>query len=156
MPAIEECASDEARHRRIIFHADRVGGHHTRDRDFVQGSVDSHVPQLRATGLAKEPTDHHQPEATDRAEEDNLEQAEQAARQPLESILDELVKVCSEHVDPGNPLGDTCVHLEGTYGHTQKTLHELFDGVDAATRRRVTLGSFAELFPHVPPLPHEA
>lgn len=52
--------------------------------------------------------------------------------------------------------GSDYPHLEGTYGHTQKTLHELFDGVDAATRRRVTLGSFAELFPHVPPLPHEA
>lgn len=51
--------------------------------------------------------------------------------------------------------GSDYPHLEGTFGHTQKTLHELFDGVDDATRRRVTLGAFEELFPHVPPAPTE-
>ena len=40
-------------------------------------------------------------------------------------------------------------HIEGTFGHTQKTLHELFDGVDEAVRHRITIGSFQELFPHV-------
>ena len=49
--------------------------------------------------------------------------------------------------------GSDYPHLEGTYGHTQKTLHELFDDVDDATRRRITIGSFEELFPHVPPAP---
>lgn len=49
--------------------------------------------------------------------------------------------------------GSDYPHLEGTYGHTQKTLHELFDDVDATTRERVTVGAFAELFPHVPPAP---
>lgn len=49
--------------------------------------------------------------------------------------------------------GSDYPHLEGTFGHTQKTLHELFDGVDEATRRRITVGVFEELFPHVPPAP---
>jgi predicted TIM-barrel fold metal-dependent hydrolase len=49
--------------------------------------------------------------------------------------------------------GSDYPHLEGTYGHTQKTLHELFDDVDDATRRRMTVGAFEELFPHVPPAP---
>jgi len=43
--------------------------------------------------------------------------------------------------------------LEGTYGHTQQTLHHLFDGVDEKVRHRITQGSFQELFPQVPPLP---
>ena len=44
-------------------------------------------------------------------------------------------------------------HMEGTYGHTQDTLKELFDGVSDETRLRITQGAFAELFPHVPPAP---
>jgi hypothetical protein len=40
-------------------------------------------------------------------------------------------------------------HLEGTYGHTQKTLHELFDGVDEKVRHRITVGAFLDLFPHI-------
>jgi predicted TIM-barrel fold metal-dependent hydrolase len=49
--------------------------------------------------------------------------------------------------------GSDYPHLEGTYGHTQKTLHELFGDVDETTRRRITVGAFAELFPHVPEAP---
>ena len=49
--------------------------------------------------------------------------------------------------------GSDYPHLEGTFGHTQKTLHELFDDVLPADRRRITVGAFAELFPHVPPAP---
>jgi len=45
--------------------------------------------------------------------------------------------------------GSDYPHLEGTYGHTQKTLQELFDGVDPAVRHRVTIGSFLDLFPHI-------
>jgi len=45
--------------------------------------------------------------------------------------------------------GSDYPHLEGTYGHTQKTLHELFDGLEPDVRRRITQGSFKELFPHV-------
>jgi predicted TIM-barrel fold metal-dependent hydrolase len=52
--------------------------------------------------------------------------------------------------------GSDYPHLEGTFGHTQKTLHELFDDVDAVTRRRITVGAFEELFPHVPPAPVSA
>ena len=46
-------------------------------------------------------------------------------------------------------FGSDYPHLEGTYGHTQKTLHELFDGVDDKVRHRITVGAFAELFPHI-------
>ena len=49
--------------------------------------------------------------------------------------------------------GSDYPHLEGTYGHTQKTLHELFDDIPADARHRITVGAFAELFPHVPPTP---
>jgi predicted TIM-barrel fold metal-dependent hydrolase len=45
--------------------------------------------------------------------------------------------------------GSDYPHLEGTWGHTQETLHELFDGVDPAVRHRITLGAFEELFPDV-------
>jgi predicted TIM-barrel fold metal-dependent hydrolase len=54
-------------------------------------------------------------------------------------------------------FGSDYPHLEGTYGHTQKTLHELFDGVDPAVRHRVTVGAFLDLFPHIgePPEAHK-
>jgi predicted TIM-barrel fold metal-dependent hydrolase len=49
--------------------------------------------------------------------------------------------------------GSDYPHVEGTFGHTQNTLHELFDDVDAAARHRITIGAFEELFPHMPPAP---
>jgi len=51
--------------------------------------------------------------------------------------------------------GDDYPHLEGTYGHTQKTLHELFDGVDPEASHRIRIGAFLELFPHVGEPPAE-
>jgi predicted TIM-barrel fold metal-dependent hydrolase len=45
--------------------------------------------------------------------------------------------------------GSDYPHLEGTFGHTQKTLHELFDDVDPEVSHRIRLGAFKELFPHV-------
>jgi predicted TIM-barrel fold metal-dependent hydrolase len=51
--------------------------------------------------------------------------------------------------------GSDYPHMEGTYGHTQETLHGLFDGVDPAVKERITIGTFRELFPQVPPLPTE-
>jgi predicted TIM-barrel fold metal-dependent hydrolase len=45
--------------------------------------------------------------------------------------------------------GSDYPHLEGTYGHTQKTLHELFDDLDPAVTHRITRGAFEEMFPHV-------
>ncbi len=51
--------------------------------------------------------------------------------------------------------GSDYPHIEGTFGHTQKTLHELFDDVDQESRRRITVGAFAELFPHIPPAPDD-
>jgi predicted TIM-barrel fold metal-dependent hydrolase len=49
--------------------------------------------------------------------------------------------------------GSDYPHIEGTYGHTQKTLHELFDDIDPDDARRITVGAFEEMFPHVPPAP---
>ena len=46
--------------------------------------------------------------------------------------------------------GSDYPHFEGTFGHTQKTLHELFDGVDEKVSHRIRVGAFHELFPHVP------
>lgn len=46
-------------------------------------------------------------------------------------------------------FGTDYPHLEGTYPHTQKVLHELFDGVDAATSDRIRIGAFLDLFPSV-------
>jgi predicted TIM-barrel fold metal-dependent hydrolase len=42
--------------------------------------------------------------------------------------------------------GDDYPHLEGTYGHTQETLHGLFDGVEDSVRRQITLDTFNRLF----------
>ena len=50
-------------------------------------------------------------------------------------------------------FGTDYPHLEGTFGHTQKTLGELFDGVDEDTIDRITRGTFLELFPDVGPPP---
>jgi predicted TIM-barrel fold metal-dependent hydrolase len=50
---------------------------------------------------------------------------------------------------PNVMWGSDYPHLEGTYGHTQKTLHELFDNLDPAASERIRFGAFKELFPHV-------
>lgn len=42
--------------------------------------------------------------------------------------------------------GDDYPHLEGTYGHTQKTLHELFDGVAPVTTDTILRSNFDRLF----------
>lgn len=47
--------------------------------------------------------------------------------------------------------GDDYPHLEGTYGHTQETLHQLFDEIDPRIADRVLRGTFEELF-DVPPM----
>jgi predicted TIM-barrel fold metal-dependent hydrolase len=52
--------------------------------------------------------------------------------------------------------GSDYPHMEGTYGHTQETLHHLFDDVAPEVRHRITVGAFTELFPGVPPLPAAA
>jgi predicted TIM-barrel fold metal-dependent hydrolase len=45
--------------------------------------------------------------------------------------------------------GSDYPHLEGTFGHSQKTLHELFDGVAPEVSQRIRLDAFKELFPQV-------
>jgi predicted TIM-barrel fold metal-dependent hydrolase len=62
------------------------------------------------------------------------------------------VSAIATHTAMGYPnvlWGSDYPHLEGTFGHTQKTLHELFDEQPATVTRRITRGSFEELFPHV-------
>jgi predicted TIM-barrel fold metal-dependent hydrolase len=49
--------------------------------------------------------------------------------------------------------GSDYPHLEGTFGHTQKTLRELVADLTPEQRKRITQGTFEELFPHVPPAP---
>ncbi|WP_343602811.1 amidohydrolase family protein [Mycobacterium sp.] len=46
--------------------------------------------------------------------------------------------------------GSDYPHIEGTFGHTQQTLHRLFDDVAPDIRDRVLVGTFAELFPDAP------
>jgi predicted TIM-barrel fold metal-dependent hydrolase len=46
--------------------------------------------------------------------------------------------------------GSDYPHMEGTYGHTQMTLHHLFDDVDQKTKDRIMFGAFNELFPDAP------
>jgi predicted TIM-barrel fold metal-dependent hydrolase len=46
-------------------------------------------------------------------------------------------------------FGTDYPHIEGTFGHTQKTLHELFDDIDDHTTDRITRGAFLDLFPSV-------
>ena len=41
--------------------------------------------------------------------------------------------------------GDDYPHLEGTFGHTQETLHTLFDGVDARAADAMLVGNFDRL-----------
>jgi predicted TIM-barrel fold metal-dependent hydrolase len=51
--------------------------------------------------------------------------------------------------------GSDYPHIEGTFGHGQATLHQLFDGVDQKAVDRITVGAFKELFPHIPDIPAE-
>ena len=50
-------------------------------------------------------------------------------------------------------FGSDYPHWEGTFGHTQKTLHELCDDLPAEVSHRIRIGAFQELFPHVPTPP---
>jgi predicted TIM-barrel fold metal-dependent hydrolase len=45
--------------------------------------------------------------------------------------------------------GSDYPHIEGTFGHTQETLQDLFVGVDDDTVYQITQGNFLELFPSV-------
>jgi hypothetical protein len=42
--------------------------------------------------------------------------------------------------------GDDYPHVEGTFGHTQDTLHNLFDTASERTRHLVTTSNFERLF----------
>ncbi|TQM11229.1 amidohydrolase family protein [Pseudonocardia kunmingensis] len=63
---------------------------------------------------------------------------------------DETAVGAMQHLGWNNVMwGSDYPHLEGTYGHTQKTLHELFDDAPDDVRRRITVGAFQDLFPEV-------
>ena len=63
------------------------------------------------------------------------------------------VKACSAMGWQNVLWGSDYPHFEGTFGHTQDTLHALFDGVDEQISHRIRIGAFQELFPHVPAPP---
>jgi hypothetical protein len=46
-------------------------------------------------------------------------------------------------------FGTDYPHIEGTFPHTQKVLHELLDDESTEVSHRIRLGAFAELFPSV-------
>jgi predicted TIM-barrel fold metal-dependent hydrolase len=70
---------------------------------------------------------------------------------------DESAVAVAEHLGYHNVMwGSDYPHMEGTYGHTQETLHGLFDKVDPKVRERITVGAFNELFPGMQPLPNAA
>ena len=51
--------------------------------------------------------------------------------------------------------GSDYPHVEGTYGHTQKTLANCSTICPPADRYRITKGAFQDLFPHLPPAPED-
>jgi hypothetical protein len=51
--------------------------------------------------------------------------------------------------------GSDYPYLEGTFGRTRKTLHELIADLTPEQRERITKGALKELFPHVPPAPED-
>ncbi|MET7770970.1 amidohydrolase family protein [Nocardia sp. NPDC005366] len=70
---------------------------------------------------------------------------------------DESAVAVAQHMGYNNVMwGSDYPHMEGTYGHTQETLHNLFDGVDPKVVERVTVGAYRELFPTVPEIPTAA
>jgi len=124
------------------------------------GALDRH-PGLRV--LVSEGGATWVPFIVDRMEEGYRQHA-QAIRPKLERPLRETVYsqvyASFQHdataVDAATHMGYRNVmwgsdypHMEGTFGHTQETLHHLFDDADPEIRQRVTIGAFAELFPEV-------
>ena len=63
------------------------------------------------------------------------------------------VKACTTMGWRNVMWGSDYPHFEGTFGHTQETLHGLFDGVNEADSHRIRIGAFQELFPQVPAPP---
>jgi predicted TIM-barrel fold metal-dependent hydrolase len=59
------------------------------------------------------------------------------------------VAACSAMGYQNVMFGSDYPHMEGTFGHTQETLHDLFKDADHATQMRITCGAFLDLFPEV-------
>lgn len=63
---------------------------------------------------------------------------------------DETAVAASEHMGYRNVMfGTDFPHIEGTYPHTQKVLHELLDDASPEVSERIRMGAFLELFPDV-------
>ncbi len=60
--------------------------------------------------------------------------------------------MCWENLDWGSDYP----HFKGTFGHTQKILHELIDDVGTEASRRIRMGAFHDLFPFVPRVPSDS
>jgi hypothetical protein len=45
--------------------------------------------------------------------------------------------------------GSDYPHLEGTFGHTQQVIRELFGNIDQKAAYQMTRGNFLDLFPSV-------
>jgi predicted TIM-barrel fold metal-dependent hydrolase len=84
---------------------------------------------------------------------------DQLSRMPSEILRDQVyasfqhdptaVLTVSAMGYPNVMWGSDYPHIEGTFGHTQKTLHELFDDQAPDVSYRIRQGAFLELFPHV-------
>jgi len=63
---------------------------------------------------------------------------------------DETAVPAVTHMGYRNVLfGTDYPHIEGTFPHTQKVLHELLDGADREVSFRIRIGAFLDLFPDV-------
>jgi len=63
---------------------------------------------------------------------------------------DETAVAAATHMGYRNVMfGTDFPHIEGTYPHTQKVLHELLDDADPVIGHRIRIGAFLELFPSV-------
>ena len=85
------------------------------------------------------------------------------SRDPKEILMTQ-VYACFQHDETAVPtmealgyrnvmFGSDYPHMEGTFGHTQKTLEGLLADAKPETVLRITQGTFRELFPQVPPVP---
>ena len=85
------------------------------------------------------------------------------SRDPKEILMTQ-VYACFQHDETAVPtmealgyrnvmFGSDYPHMEGTFGHIQKTLEGLLADAKPETVPRITQGTFRELFPQVPPVP---
>lgn len=101
----------------------------------VVGNADASAALRSIEGRADEAPAPAEPPADERQRKVDrvLVRARAAAELPPDEVLDALQDVCREHGTGATPVGDTCVHLAGTYGTRSSMLLELAD-VQARSR----------------------